>query len=118
MRESFSLSNFISFTFDVKRIIGYHWDMIKNFRDKDTQSLYVGTAVKKWRAIRRQAERRLQILDMATCLDDLKHLPSNHLELLKGNRKGQYSIRINNQWRICFVWQKGEPYQVEIVDYH
>ena len=74
--------------------------------------------MKKWLSFRRQAEKRLQILDSATCLQDLKNLPSNHFEGLQGNRKGQYSIRINNKWRICFEWIDNEPNNVEIVDYH
>ena len=92
--------------------------MIRSFKDKKTQTLYEGGHVKKWKSLLRQAERRLQILDMATSLDDLRCLPSNRFESLKGKRKGQYSIRINNQWRICFHWIKGEPHNVEIVDYH
>ena len=92
--------------------------MIKNFKDKHTEALYLGKMVQKWQAIRRQAERRLQILDMATGLEDLKNLPSNRFEALRGDRKGQYSIRINLQWRLCFRWEKNEPHDVEIVDYH
>lgn len=91
--------------------------MIKTFKDKDTQALYEGKTVRKWLAIRKQAERRLHILDMATRLDDLRNLPSNRFEALKGQRKEQYSIRINQQWRICFKWAD-EPYDVEIIDYH
>ena len=92
--------------------------MIRSFQDKDTQALYEGQTVRKWLSFKRQAERRLQILDSATCLQDLKNLPSNNCEALHGDRKGQYSIRINNQWRICFEWVDGEPHNVEIVDYH
>ena len=92
--------------------------MIKDFKDKHTQALYEGKPVRKWQAIRRQAERRLHILDMATCMEDLKNLPSNRFEALRGDRKGQYSIRINQQWRVCFRWKNKEPYNVEIVDYH
>lgn len=92
--------------------------MIRSFKDKNTQALYEGKSVKKWKSFLRQAEKRLQILDMATSLNDLKNLPSNRFESLKGNRKGQYSIRINSQWRLCFNWLKGEPHNVEIVDYH
>ncbi|WP_420421743.1 type II toxin-antitoxin system RelE/ParE family toxin [Simkania sp.] len=92
--------------------------MIRSFKDKNTQSLYEGKSVKKWRSFTRQAEKRLIILDMATSLSDLRNLPSNRFESLKGNRKGQYSIRINSQWRVCFCWGKGEPYDVENVDYH
>ena len=103
---------------DVIRKIGYIEPMIKDFKDKDTRSLYEGKPVRKWQAIRRQAERRLQVLDMATTLKDLKRLPSNRFEALRGDRKGQYSIRINKQWRICFRWGNHEPYEVEIVEYH
>lgn len=92
--------------------------MIKSFRNKDIVALYNGKGVKKWLTIRKQAEKRLQILDVATRLDDLRNLPSNGFEPLKGDRKGQYSIRINLQWRICFRWIDNEPHDVEIVDYH
>ena len=103
---------------DVTRNISYSSWMIRNFRDKDSRTLYEGGATRKWQAIARQAERRLQILDAATCLDDLRYLPSNRFEALKGDRKGQYGIRINIQWRICFRWERDAPYDVEIVDYH
>ena len=76
--------------------------MIASFVNKQTRLLYQGESVRKWEAIRRQAERRLQTLDMATCLEDLQALPSNRFEVLKGKRKHQCSIRINRQWRICF----------------
>lgn len=92
--------------------------MIRSFACKDTETLYNGKGVKKWLSIRKQTEKRLQILDAATQLDDLRNLPSNRLEALKGDRKGQCSIRINSQWRICFRWIEGEPHNVEIVDYH
>ena len=71
--------------------------MIRSFKDKNTKALYEGKPVKKWKAFSRQAEKRLIILDVATSLSDLKNLPSNRFESLKGNRKGQYSIRINSQ---------------------
>ena len=67
---------------------------------------------------RRQAEKRLRVLEAATSLRDLAQLPSNRLEALYGDRNGQYSIRINSQWRICFRWEDGDAYDVEIVDYH
>lgn len=92
--------------------------MIKSCKTKDTQLLYEGKSVKKWLSIHSQIEKRLQILDMTTSLNDLRNLPSNQFEALKGDRKGQYSIRINLQWRICFSWVNGEPHDVEIVDYH
>ena len=92
--------------------------MIRSFNDKNTKTLYDGRPVNKWKSFARQAEKRLLILDMATSLNDLKNLPSNRFEFLKGDRRGQYSIRINRQWRICFRWAEGEPHDVEIVDYH
>lgn len=92
--------------------------MIRSFKSTDTKDLYYGKSIRRWQSFQRQAERRLQILDMATCLNDLKGLPSNHFEALMGNRKGQFSIRINLQWRICFKWVEDEPHEVEIVDYH
>ena len=92
--------------------------MIKTFASKQTKALYEGKPVKGWLSFKKQAEKRLQILDSATCLDDLKYLPSNRLEALSGDRKGEYSIRINKQWRICFKWIDNKPYDVEIVDYH
>lgn len=92
--------------------------MIRNFKCTDSQSLYEGNSVIKWQSIQRQAERRLQILDMATCIEDLKNLRSNRFEILKGKRKGQCSIRVNIQWRVCFNWINNEACDVEIVDYH
>lgn len=92
--------------------------MIKSFKNKFVKDFYEGKRIKQWQAFQKQAERRLQILDEATCLNDLKNLPSNHFEALHGNRKGQFSIRINIQWRICFIWKNNEPHNVEIVDYH
>lgn len=74
--------------------------------------------MRRFVGIRAQAERRLQILDSATSLQDLGALRSNHLEALKGDRQGQYSIRVNDQWRICFEWRSDGPHRVEIVDYH
>jgi proteic killer suppression protein len=92
--------------------------MIRSFRDKDTESFFSGKRVRRFEGFVSQAERRLQILDSATCLEDLRGLPSNRLEALSGDRKGQYSIRINNQWRVCFEWREDGPYGVEIIDYH
>ncbi len=74
--------------------------------------------MRRFQGFAAQAERRLQILDSATRLQDLAALPSNRLEALSGNRDGQYSIRINQQWRICFEWREDGAYNVEIVDYH
>lgn len=92
--------------------------MIQSFKDKSTKALYFGQKVKRFEAFRTQAERRLVILESATCLKDLKNLPSNHFKALSGDRAGQYSIRINKQWRICFEWHENGPHNVEIVDYH
>jgi proteic killer suppression protein len=92
--------------------------MIRSFKNKKTKCLYEGERVKDWQNFVEQAERRLQILDTATCLEDLRKLPSNHFEALRGDRKGQFSIRINKQWRLCFKWINEEAHDAEIVDYH
>ncbi len=94
--------------------------MVRSYRDRDTERFSRGDRVSKWEAFRRQAEKRLRILEAATSLGDLAALNSNRLEVLKGDRKGQYSIRINDQWRICFQWSKEAvgPENVEITDYH
>jgi toxin HigB-1 len=93
--------------------------MIVNFRDKRTREFALGNRVKAFTGFERQAEMKLDQLDAATALVDLD-LPGNRLEGLRGQRKGQYSIRINDQWRMCFEWPKGSPgpVNVEIVDYH
>jgi proteic killer suppression protein len=92
--------------------------MIKSFRDRRTAAIWQGQRVREFHAITAQAERRLQFLDAATNLNDLAARPGNRLEALKGNRKGQYSIRINDQWRVCFEFHDGNAENVEIVDYH
>ncbi|MBV1711581.1 MAG: type II toxin-antitoxin system RelE/ParE family toxin [Desulfomicrobium sp.] len=94
--------------------------MILSFRDKKTQTFAKGEFVRAFAGFEAQAERRLAILNAAPTLDTLRGLPGNRLEGLKGNRAGQYSIRINQQWRICFEWPDGQsgPSEVEIVDYH
>ena len=91
--------------------------MIKSFRCKDTEKLYNRVFVKKFSGLERSALKRLRILDSADTLEAFANLPSNRLERLKGDRMGQYSIRINDQFRICFLWDDC-PYDVEIVDYH
>ena len=91
--------------------------MIKTFKCKDTEALYHRHFVRRFSGFARQALKRLRILDDAPTLQALVALPSNRLEALKGDRQGQYSIRINSQWRICFVWDDGAE-DVEIVDYH
>ena len=92
--------------------------MIQSFRCAQTQGLASGIASRKFRAIETQARTRLARLEAATCLDDLARIPGNRLEALAGSRKGQYSIRINDQWRLCFVWSLQGAKDVEIVDYH
>ena len=94
--------------------------MIRSFKDKRTERLAAGERVPAFEGFRRQAEKRFRLLDAATGLRDLAQLPSNRLEALAGDRKGQHSIRINQQWRICFEWPEGSggPENVEIVDYH
>jgi proteic killer suppression protein len=92
--------------------------VIRSFRDKDTQALFGGRCPRRWLAIRSGAERKLAYLNAAATLDFLRSPPGNRLELLKGDRTGQWSIRINDQWRICFQWDNGDALNVEIVDYH
>lgn len=92
--------------------------MIKSFRSAETETLFGDRQVVRFRAIERQARRKLLYLAQARVLRDLMVPPGNRLEALKGDRKGQHSIRINDQWRICFRWSDGHVYEVEIVDYH
>lgn len=92
--------------------------MIRGFRDKKTQQFFAGEMVKEFSGFRKAAERKLTMLDSASDLKDLLAPPGNRLEMLKGDRAGQHSIRINEQWRICFVWRADGPYAVEIADYH
>ena len=93
--------------------------MIQSFRDKDTEALFKRCRSRKYPPdIQRTALRKLWMIDAAHELLDLKVPPANHLEKLKGNRLGQYSIRINDQWRICFQWGGGHANNVEITDYH
>ena len=92
--------------------------MIKSFRSDDTEALFNDRLVARFRAIERPARRKLLYLSQARTLRDLLVPPGNKLEALKGNRKGQHSIRVNDQWRICFRWVEGHAYDVEIVDYH
>ena len=92
--------------------------MIHSFTCADTEALFNSQAVARFRNIERVARRKLLQLHAATELASLKIPPGNQLEALKGDRKGQYSIRVNDQWRVCFVWQGDGAHQVEIVDYH
>ena len=91
---------------------------IRSFRCADTQALYEGASPKRFRNIESVAQRKLQMLDDAVELKDLRSPPGNRLEALHGDRADQYSIRINDQWRVCFVWTSAGPDCVEIVDYH
>lgn len=90
------------------------------YRDRRTAAFAEGQRIKEFQAFTRQAYKRLDILEAAPDKHALMHLPSNHFEALRGNRQGQYSIRINQQWRICFEWPDGvaRPYHIEITDYH
>ena len=92
--------------------------MIKSFRDRKTEAFADGQFVKAFQGFSQQAEKRLEILDAAETIGDLAALPSNRFEALRGDREGQFSIRINQQWRICFEWTGDGPENVEIVDYH
>ena len=92
--------------------------MIRGFKDKKTERFFAGENVREFSGFRKVAERKLTMVDSATEVRDLLSPPGNQLEKLKGNRVGQYSIRINDQWRICFIWKEDGPHEVEIVDYH
>jgi toxin HigB-1 len=92
--------------------------VIRSFKDKRAEALYRGDTVAELQAIRAAVLRKLDMLDAATRLADLRAPPGNRLEALKGGREGQHSIRINDRWRLCFVWRDEGPELVEIVDYH
>lgn len=93
--------------------------MIKTFSDKRTAALFMGIPTKGMPTdIRKRAREKLVALDQARAVEDLRAPPSNHLEALKGDRAGRYSIRVNDQWRLCFVWRDGDAYDVEFADYH
>ena len=93
--------------------------VIKSFAEKRTAAIFVGYAVRDLpQQIQRRARAKLLAIDAASLLDDLRIPPGNRLEALRGDRQGQFSIRINDQWRICFVWRNNEAWDVEIVDYH
>lgn len=92
--------------------------MIQSFGDEDTEKLFSGDRVKRYESFERIARRKLEMLNASVSVNDLKVPPGNRLERLKGNRSAQYSIRINDQWRICFIWKNGAAYDVQIEDYH
>jgi proteic killer suppression protein len=97
----------------------YYSCMIKSFRDKETEKLFARQSSRRFSAnLHKAAWSKLAILDAAERLDDLRVPPGNRLEKLAGDRVGQYSIRINNQYRVCFEWREGDAYEVEITDYH
>lgn len=93
--------------------------MIKSFRDKDTEKVFLREKSRRLSAaVQHLAQRKLAILDAAESLEELRVPPGNRLEKLRGDREGQRSIRVNDQWRICFRWSEGDAYDVEITDYH
>ncbi|MNN54738.1 Toxin HigB-1 [compost metagenome] len=92
--------------------------MIQSFSCADTEALFTTGKTRRWSDIKSVAERKLAMLDAATELRDLRSPPGNRLEALSGNRAGQHSIRVNDQWRLCFTWTDNGPINVEIVDYH
>ena len=92
--------------------------MIRSFRCKDTERLFQRESVRRFKAIESVARRKLEMLEAATRIEDLRVPPGNRLEALSRDRKGQHSIRINDQWRVCFVWHENGTDGVEIVDYH
>ena len=92
--------------------------MIKSFKCRDTAALFAGQGVARWANLRDAAERKLLMLHRAIRLEDLRAPPNNRLELLEGNRAGQYSIRVNDRWRVSFRFEGGDAFDVEIVDYH
>jgi proteic killer suppression protein len=92
--------------------------VIKSFSSPDTGRLFHRERVKRFQAIERQAQLKLAMIDAAKQLRDLSAVPGNRLEKLHGDREGQYSIRITDRWRVCFLWKDGDAYEVEIADYH
>ena len=92
--------------------------MIRSFRDRATEQLWHGEFVRRFQGFEKQAVRKLDMLHHAKHLGDLRVPPANRLEALAGDRSGQHSIRINDQWRICFIWTNEGPENVEVVDYH
>jgi proteic killer suppression protein len=99
--------------------MGYHQVVIRTFRCRETEKIWSGeVSLRLPLTIQNVARRKLRMLNNSCSINDLRVPPSNRLEALRGNRMGQYSIRVNAQWRICFEWENGDCYNVEIVDYH
>ena len=97
----------------------YYGRVIKSYRDEDTQAIAERRRIRKFpEHVQRRAQIKLMIINNSKDLNDLRMPPGSRLEILSGDRRGQYSIRVNEQWRICFDWDNGDAYQVEIVDYH
>jgi len=107
-----------SFPLDMFRIAEYAYAMILSFRCRETEKLFYDLPSRAFRQIERIARRKLLLLHNTRSLDDLRVPPGNRLEALRGDRVGEFSIRINDQWRICFHWEDGNATEVEIVDYH
>jgi toxin HigB-1 len=104
------------FTYNaIRAILGR---VIRSFLDRDTEAIFNRERVRKFESIANVAHRKLREIHRAARLSDLAALPGNRLEALKGNRAGQHSIRVNDQYRVCFVWDQKDAYDVEIVDYH
>ena len=102
-----------------RNVCRYAWFVIKTFANKRTAAVFAGQAVRGLpMQIQRRARAKLLAIEAAAQLDDLRAPPGNRLEALRGDRRGRYSLRINDRWRICFVWRDGEAWEVEIVDYH
>lgn len=93
--------------------------MIESFQDRNTERIFKRQRVKRFSlSLQKVAQRKLELIDGSDLIEDLRTPPGNHLEKLSGNRKGQYNIRVNDQWRICFRWKSGQATDVEMVDYH
>lgn len=105
-------------THDGINVLRYYLRVIVSFADRDTASLAAGRRTRRFASIEKVGRRKLRQLDIAGSLEDLRVPPGNRLEALKGSRKGQMSIRINDQWRVCFTWTTARPADVEIGDYH